>query len=158
MLKNRFIVVSRNRGDEASITALRGRFNGDLGSLDVVFDEIIGATEAIEHDLKKRGMRPMEAARFAYGVAGCRIGVVHHVPEVDMYYRILKADFTSNRVPITPGLRVLDYDQRNGAVVAPQFMATSSLAPGGEYFDGWYHVEADKGSTRLFNGSRLKAL
>lgn len=154
----RYIVVSREHGREASIQALRGRFNGDLKSLDRVFDEVIGATEAIEHDLVERGMKPLEASRFAYGVAGCRIGVIHHVPEVDMYYRILKADFTSNRVPITPGLRVLDYDQRKGAVVAAQFMADSPMAPGGAYFDGWYHVEADKYDTKLFNGQRLKAL
>lgn len=154
MLKKRFIVVSRNVGDERSIQALPDPFGGGL-----TFAEIGGATEAIERDLVERGMQPREAARFTYGVAGCRIAVVHHAPEApDMYYRILVADLTSNGVPITPGLRVLDYDQRKGHVVAPQFMATSSLAPGGEYFDGWYHVEADGGSTRLFNGSRLKAL
>jgi hypothetical protein len=153
MLKKRFIVVSRSFGDEESIKALSNPFDEEL-----TFTEISGATETIERDLVERGMQARAAARFAYGVAGCRIGVVHHAPEApDMYYRILVANFTSNRAPITPGLHVLDYDQRKGHVVAPQFMATSSLAPGGEYFDGWYHVEAN-GSTRLFNGSRLRAL
>lgn len=154
MLKKRFIVVSRSFGDEKSIKALSNPFDEEL-----TFAEISVATEAIERDLVERGMQARAAARFAYGVAGCRIGVVHHAPEApDAYYRILTADLTSNGTPITPGLRVLDYDQRKGHVVAPQFMATSALAPGGEYFDGWYYVEADEGSTRLFNGSRLKAL
>ncbi|MFE0472635.1 hypothetical protein ACFW2V_13570 [Streptomyces sp. NPDC058947] len=149
----RFITLTRSVGAEASIQALKDPFSGDL-----TFAGIADATQAIERSLLEHGMQAREAARFAYGIAGCRLGVIHHAPKAaDMYYRILVADFTSNNVPITPGLRVLDYDRQEGRVAVPQFMATSSLAPGGEYFNGWYYVDVD-GSAKLFNGERLRAL
>lgn len=72
-------------------------------------------------------------------------------------YRILCADFTADRVPITPGLRVLDYDRRWGTVYPDQFMDDGMMTPGGEYFDGWYYVQSDGDDRpyKKFNGERM---
>jgi hypothetical protein len=156
----RYIAVSRQGEEAATIKYLSGVFHGDVSSFGEVFKEIIGATEAIERDMETRGMQGMEAARLAYFMAGCRVGAVHHVPEVDTYYRILVADFTSNGRAITPGLRVLDYDRREGTVEVGQFLDDGTMSPGGEYFDGWYEVVPDGETKRgkRFNGERMKAL
>ena len=65
---------------------------------------------------------------------------------------------TSNGVAIRAGLRVLDYDRKEGSVGHAQFTRGGSCDPGGEYFNGWFEVVRDDGSTRLFNGERLRAL
>jgi hypothetical protein len=159
-MDNWYIVVSREGEDKATIQCLRGKFNGNLKSLDGTFREIIEATEAIEHDLERRGMRVLDAIREAYRVAGCQVGAFHHYPDVNMYYRVLEADLTSDGKPIMPGLRVLDYDHREGAVEPGQFMDDGMMCPGGEHFDGWYYVVSDgeTGRGKPFNGERMKAL
>jgi len=65
---------------------------------------------------------------------------------------------TSNGVAIRAGLRVLDYDRKTGSVGHAQFTRGGSCDPGGEYFNGWFEVVRDDGSTALFNGERLRAL
>jgi hypothetical protein len=77
-----------------------------------------------------------------------------------MYYRVLKADFTSDRKPIVPNLEVLDYDRRSGIVEPGQFMDDGTMSPGGEYFDGWYEVLPDgkAGRGKRFNGERMQSL
>lgn len=72
-------------------------------------------------------------------------------------FRILRADYTSNGVAITPGLRVLDYDREWGNVEPLQFMDDGCMSPGGQFFDGWYlvHRDGENYATRKFNGERL---
>lgn len=72
-------------------------------------------------------------------------------------FRILPAHFTTDRAAITPGLRVLDYDRRWGIVEPSQFMDDGMMAPGGQYFDGWYYVQrdGDERAYKKFNGERL---
>lgn len=65
---------------------------------------------------------------------------------------------TSNGVVIRPGLRVLDYDRKKGSVGYVQFTRGGSCDPGGEYFDGWFEIVRDDGSTSQMNGERLRAL
>lgn len=150
MWPKKMIVITRQAGDESSIKALREAAFTDLGDV----------ARAIEDDLRAWGLSQRNARKFASEVTGMRVGSIDYAEAADRYYRLLFANTTSNGVPVVPGLRVLDYDQRKGHVVAAQFMAQSSLSPGGEYFNGWYHVEEDDrpGRTKLFNGERLKAL
>jgi hypothetical protein len=159
-MPERYVVISQQGDDATTIKSLGKKFDGDLRTFGNVFGEVIGATEAIEHDLWKRGMQAMEATRLAYFMAGCRVGAIHHVPEADMRYRILKADFTSDRKPIVPNLEVLDYDRRTGIVEPGQFMDDGMMRPGGEYFDGWYEVIPDgkAGRGKRFNGERMRSL
>lgn len=70
-------------------------------------------------------------------------------------FRVIRADFTGNGKPITPGLRVLNNDLRQGTVCRAQFMRTGDLAPGGRGFIGWYDVDVDGGGRTGFNGERL---
>jgi hypothetical protein len=74
-------------------------------------------------------------------------------------FRILRAEFTSDRVAITPGLRVVDNNLVRGTVDPAQFMRTGDLDPGGEHFlqagIGWYDVIRGNGDTKKFDGSRL---
>lgn len=65
---------------------------------------------------------------------------------------------TSNGVEIRADLRVEDYDRKEGRVDAHQFTRGGSCDPGGEYFDGWFLIIRDDGSTSLMNGERLRAL
>lgn len=67
-------------------------------------------------------------------------------------FRIIRADFTTDGVAITPGLRVVTNDKTWGTVEAAQFMTGLSLDPGGDFFDGFYLVE---GPDKKFNGERL---
>lgn len=101
-----------------------------------------------------------KARAFAEALGLLDVGQVHSYEQEggkSYDFRVLVADFTVNGVAITPGLRVLDYDRKWGAVEAPQFMDDGMMTPGGEYFDGWYRVHRD-GEARAykkFNGERL---
>ena len=71
-------------------------------------------------------------------------------------FRLIRADFTDNGKAITPGLRVLNNDLKQGTVCRAQFMQSGELAPGGRHFKGWYDVDVDGGGGRSpFNGERL---
>lgn len=157
MPKRKLIVVSRERGDQSSIRALGSAGGEGPGE---AFEEHPHAVKAIGNDLVRRGVKPREAARFAKGLADCRIGFIHHATEVDVYYRIVFTYFTRNNAPILPGLRVRDYEERKGMVGPEQFMATSPLAVGGDYFDGVYYVTQDKAplNPKRFDGTKLVAL
>lgn len=157
MPKRKLIVVSREHGAQSSIRALNGAGTDGPGE---AFEEHPHAVKVIENDLVRRGVKPRGAARFAKGLADCPLGFIHHAPEVDVYYRIMFTYFTRNGVPILPGLRVRDYGEREGMVGPEQFMATSPLAPGGNYFDGVYYVTQDKAplDPKRFDGTKLVAL
>jgi len=72
-------------------------------------------------------------------------------------FRVLAVDFTVDGVPITPGLRVLDYDREWGTVEETQFLAEEYGTPGGQFFDHWYYVRRDgeDRARKRFNGERL---
>ncbi|WP_181785659.1 hypothetical protein [Streptomyces phytophilus] len=66
---------------------------------------------------------------------------------------------TYDGVEIRAGLRVFNYYDRKWGVVEPeQFQRTGVADPNGEYFDGWYSVFHDDGSTALLNGHRLSTV
>jgi hypothetical protein len=77
---------------------------------------------------------------------------------------------TANGVVITEGLRVLDYNRREGTVVADRD-ATRYMCPAvdgstadpetpGCRHDHWFDVKPDEGQDGggMFNGDRLKAI
>lgn len=62
---------------------------------------------------------------------------------------------THDGAKIESGMRVLDYDRKWGIVDPAQFTRGGSCDPGGEYFDGWYEILRDDGSTSRMNGTRM---
>lgn len=128
-----------------------------------LYASVEDAAEAIGGSLEVHGLPEHEAARLARFAAGCQVGsIVSHRKLPDLLYRILEADFTSNGRPITPGLRVEDYDRRTGVVESAQFMDDGMMTPGGRYFreHPWYYVlrDGEDRSHRQFDGSRMRAL
>lgn len=92
---------------------------------------------------------------------GTEIVATHNVTGTDVWELIhmnlkkVPEYKTVDGVIIRAGLRVLDYDRKIGTVDHEQFTRGGSCDPGGEYFDGWFQVVRDDGSTGLFNGERL---
>lgn len=80
------------------------------------------------------------------------------IVEGDGYrFRVLKADYTEDGQPITPGARLFNYYDRWWGTIDPaQFLADGMLSPGGKAFDGWYDItrDGDSWSCKL-NGPRL---
>lgn len=64
---------------------------------------------------------------------------------------------TDNGVVITIGMRVRDYDYKDGMVVADRDNG-SRCADGECGLDHWFDVKRDDGTTGMFNGTRLLAL
>ncbi|MGW3274938.1 hypothetical protein ACWDFH_26210 [Streptomyces kronopolitis] len=62
---------------------------------------------------------------------------------------------TVDGAKIEPGIRVLDYDRKWGIVDPNQFTRGGDFDPGGQYFDGWYDIVRDDGSTSRMNGTRM---
>lgn len=133
---------------------------GQAGSSGRAHGSVREAADAIEEHMVKRGVEPQEAARFTYRLSGCRVGAICPAPSGEVSYRILEADFTSDRKAIVPGLRVTDHDRQPGTVTADQFMQDIYGYPGGEYFDNWYYVTRDgeDRAYRRFNGERMESL
>lgn len=144
-----YILVRRTGDDVSTITAI-GK----------TYTSAERAAGAAGEDLMEHGRTPGQAGDFALDLASRPVGSVMLNPATNFNYRVLEADFTSNRRPIVPGLRVLDYDRREGTVTAPQFMDDGMMTPGGEYFEGWYDVLPDgrAGRGKSFNGERMRAL
>lgn len=63
---------------------------------------------------------------------------------------------TSDGVVITQGMAVTDYDMLTGTVVADD---TSAFRHDNNYCSGehWFTVERDDGTTKEFDGSRLRS-
>lgn len=72
-------------------------------------------------------------------------------------FRILRADFTQDGIAITPGLEVTENNLRPAIIDAAQFMETSDLMPGGQFFDRWYYVvyPGDDRRSHRFDTTRL---
>ena len=62
---------------------------------------------------------------------------------------------TDNGVSITPGLRVFTNDWEWGTVEPGQCTSGAVSDPGGEWFNGWFRVALDSGSTKIYNGERM---
>lgn len=63
---------------------------------------------------------------------------------------------TANGVVIAEGMKVLDYDYREGVVIADRYATMHEHNACRE--DHWFEVQHDDGSTKDFNGERMKAL
>lgn len=130
---------------------------GEIGADSVAFVDIPRAAAAAARILKDdAGVGSATARLFADALARRPVGTVWGHPN-GYDFRILIADFTVDRVPIIPDLRVLDYDYEWGAVESTQFMSEQLTAPGGQLFDNWYLVQRDGESAarKKFNGERL---
>lgn len=145
----KYILIRRADSDNATITAVGA-----------VYPSPVRAASAAGDDLIVHGSPKSDAVEYATLLAAHSVGAIQSDPETGPAYRILAADFTSDGRPILPGLRVLDYDRREGRVKPAQFMQDGLLRPGGEHFDHWYFVVPDgkAGRGRAFNGERLKTL
>lgn len=66
------------------------------------------------------------------------------------------ANKTANGVVITVGLKVLDYDYVEGVVIADRYATMHEFGSCRE--DHWFEVRHADGSTKDFNGDRLKAI
>lgn len=64
--------------------------------------------------------------------------------------------FTSDRVEITPGLKVMTNEAKWGVIDPAQFIRGCNTDPGGQYFDGWFIVLYENGDRALMNGERLR--
>lgn len=145
----RCILVRRTGENEGTIEA--------VGEAYPSFDQ---AADAAGEDLVAHGLDRERARGYVLSLKGRPVGTMQLDPTTGLVYRVLEAHFTPDRRAIVPGLRVLDYDRREGAVRADQFMTDELISPGGKLFDGWYYVLPDgqAGYGRQFNGERLKAL
>jgi len=124
---------------------------------DCVYNDQSHAAAAAKGSLIGSGVAGSANARLFADALGRRpLGTVWGHPSA-YDFRILAADFTNDGHPITPGLRVLDYDRTWGTVSPDQFMDEGSMAPGGPHFDGWYYVQRDGDDRprKKFNGPRL---
>lgn len=130
---------------------------GEIKAPSVAFVDIPRAAAAAAHILKNdAGVGSATARLFGDALGRRPVGTVWGHPNRNDF-RILVADFTSDGIPVTPGLRVLDYDREWGAVEETQFMCEELSTPGGQYFDNWYYVRRDgeTGAHKKFNGERL---
>jgi hypothetical protein len=152
-----FILVKCTGSDDATITRVGGLFvnvgeAGRAAGRDLMASHGVPQTQAEEFAalLAKEWDAPGTVA----------LDTIVYNPASNQNYRILTADFTSNGVPITPGLRVQENNKRLGTVDAAQFMNGGMLVPGGECFDHWYYVLRDDESRAVerFNGERMRAL
>lgn len=151
----RYIAVTCKAGERQRVEAIGASYAS-----------VADAATAIADTLQGFGVDTEEADRLARQVTGGRVGAIQsHDEHPDVLFRVLEADFMSDGTPITPGLRVEDYDRRIGVVDPAQFMDTGVMAPGGKYFrrpdgSGWYDVirEADGRTRKSFDGSRMRAL
>lgn len=71
-------------------------------------------------------------------------------------FRVIRADFTSDNVPITPDLKVHINNEWWGTIAADQFMATDLFSPGSRFFDGWYLVYKGSKPYAKYNGERMR--
>jgi hypothetical protein len=124
---------------------------------DTAYSSVEHAALAAKGSLIGSGVAGSRNARLFGDALGRRpVGTVWGHPS-GYDFRILEAHHTSDRALITPSLRVLDYDRRWGVVEPTQFMDEGIMAPGGQYFDGWYyiHCDGDDQPYKKFNGERL---
>lgn len=120
------------------------------------FDAVRWAARAAGIVLYERGAEPVlsTAQKFGATLGEQPLGTIWGHRSGDDF-RILIADYTSDGVAITPGLRVQDNNLKWGLVEAPQFFDDGMLMPGGQYFDHWYYVVRENGHRERFNGERL---
>lgn len=122
------------------------------------FDGYIRAARTAGQVLYNNGAVKTKAAANAFSEALRKqpIGTIWGHPS-GYDFRILRADFTTDGVAITPGLRVITNDFRWGLVEATQFLSESSVAPGGQFFDHFYLLndETDRYPYARFDSERL---
>jgi hypothetical protein len=140
----------------ARFILIRRQTTGEITAPAVSFESIPRAAAAAARLLVETGVGTAAARLYANALARRPAGTIWGHPRGDNF-RILIADFTSNNVPITPGLKVLDYDREWGTVEETQFLAEEYGTPGGQYFDNWYYVrrDGDDRAYKKFNGERL---
>lgn len=120
-----------------------------------LFEDAADAASAVADTLRNytsmtRGAAEQDGREFAK----LAVGEIFEHPS-GYRFRLIPANFTDNGKPITPGLRVLNNDLRQGTVCRAQFMQTGDLKPGGQLFIGWYDVDVDGGGRTSFDGGRL---
>lgn len=71
-------------------------------------------------------------------------------------FRVVRADFTSDGIPITPDLKVYISNEWWGTVAAEQFMVTDLFSPGSRFHDGWYLVCKSGAPHAKYNGERMQ--
>lgn len=130
---------------------------GEIKSHTTPFASINYAARTAALCLKDNGAAHSADARlFGDALARRPIGTIcGHKSGYD--FRIVTADFTADKVAITPGARLFNYYDRVWVtVVAEQFMFGKPTHPGGDAFDGWYDVARESdGYISLLNGERL---
>lgn len=131
--------------------------SGEIAAHGTPFVTFEHAAAAAARFLTENKLAGSAAARlYANALARRPLAAVH--PHTSGYaFRILRADFTTDNVAITPGLRVITNDVRWATVEATQFMCeTDAFGPGGIYHDGWYNLTGEDGHPyNKFNGERL---
>ncbi|MBD3004602.1 hypothetical protein [Streptomyces sp. 5-10] len=138
-----------------------GRDNSTIEAVGETYASIVDAADAAGDDLiATHGLPWQRASKYSTALLAEGVGAIASTPDSSLNYRILEADFTSDRKPILPGLRVLNNDWDEGTVDPAQFMDGESGYPGGEHFDNWYYVRLD-GEDRprkRFNGERMRSI
>lgn len=149
--------TTKARADMSTYILVRRLPDGEIEAHTTAFDTVGHAARAAALWLSGNRVAGSAAARlFGDALARRPIGTIWGHP-AGYDFRILRADFTTDGAPITPGMRVFNYyDRWWGVVTLEQFMRESPIGPGGQYFNNWYAVarESDAYSTDL-NGERL---
>ena len=102
---------------------------------------------------QQRGM----GARVTRNLAARPIGGILPAWNTGHAFRILRADFTQDGIPITPGLEITENNLKAAVVDSAQFMDPGDLMPGGAHFDRWYYVTypGDERRSERFDSTRL---